>query len=518
MDLLKAEGANKQRSTMFSLIYYMKHLEYSVEEAFSKAWQLENRANKAFETLDDLDTSGAPEILMEVEQRSGSYGGLVTAEVSAESDALSVAGPTPPPSGELFTFGTGVSGSLGYDEVFMAFPCQVPSLASVKVKAVACGFAHTIVLTESGKVLSFGSNSIKELGRATDTGVDYEAKQVELPEAVAQITAGDHHSAALTVGGNVFAWGAFELASWDMFVTVQSAKDEAHSGNVYPITILDDLGDCVKVKEIASGSNHLVFLAESGSVYSMGSNEHGQLGRSQFDKIRLQSTRRPNKTVQNATERIQNYHSHPKRVPVMSVLKEDLVISNVFCSKNASFFVAYHSGDVYVCGLNCFSELGIESVENVLSPIKSPAFTLKADDSKVEWNQICGGDSHIVALSNDGSVYTMGESERPQLGLGDFIPKDATLTMVEPLKNNCSSVAAGYYSSYAVTIDGKLYAWGKGWDGLLATGDDEDQDSPSLCMAGVGTPINQRVLRISAGTCFAAVIFERQDDDCGSSQ
>ena len=68
-------------------------------------------------------------------------------------------------SGRLFTFGSNEYGQLGlghYENVLR--PSCVKCIKPDRVKLVACGKAHTIIATESGRLFAFGSNTEGQLG------------------------------------------------------------------------------------------------------------------------------------------------------------------------------------------------------------------------------------------------------------------------------------------------------------------------------------------------------------------
>ena len=68
-------------------------------------------------------------------------------------------------SGRLFTFGSNEYGQLGlghYNNVLR--PSCVKCIKPDRVSAVACGKAHTIIATESGRLFAFGSNNEGQLG------------------------------------------------------------------------------------------------------------------------------------------------------------------------------------------------------------------------------------------------------------------------------------------------------------------------------------------------------------------
>lgn len=151
-------------------------------------------------------------------------------------------------SGDLFTFGAQLVGELGprektFSDVRLK-KCE-PSRVKLpsKSKMVACGAYHTLVITETGELLSFGCNDDGPLGRLTtkpegeeaknghkngndaassgddsdsDEEEDYEEKMCTkvLPvkgdlagKVLVKVTAGDMHSAALDEAGCVYLWG-----------------------------------------------------------------------------------------------------------------------------------------------------------------------------------------------------------------------------------------------------------------------------------------------------------------------
>ncbi|XP_070385225.1 regulator of chromosome condensation-like [Dermacentor albipictus] len=123
--------------------------------------------------------------------------------------------------------------------------------------------------SSSTSVWSFGCNDEGALGRQTSSldGTETTPGTVELPEPVAQLTAGDSHSAALTVSGKVFLWGNFRDSRGQMgLVTEGKAEQE-------PKLVVSN------IVQIASGSDHVVMLTVKGDVLTMGCGEQGQLGR-----------------------------------------------------------------------------------------------------------------------------------------------------------------------------------------------------------------------------------------------
>ena len=113
-------------------------------------------------------------------------------------------------AGEVFTWGKGGDGRLGHeDESDQKIPKRVEALVGVKVKQVSCGGNHTVVCTEDGDVYTFGSRGdLGQLGHG-DKEKKTSPAQVEALKGkqITQVQCGWNHTMALTSSGYVFTWG-----------------------------------------------------------------------------------------------------------------------------------------------------------------------------------------------------------------------------------------------------------------------------------------------------------------------
>ena len=84
---------------------------------------------------------------------------------------------------------------------------MVDSLRKVRVRSVACGSGHTIVLSREGRVLTWGRGDDGRLGHG-DNGWKYIPRPVEGLEGrrIARVTCGSYHTAALSDEGVLFTW------------------------------------------------------------------------------------------------------------------------------------------------------------------------------------------------------------------------------------------------------------------------------------------------------------------------
>lgn len=80
-----------------------------------------------------------------------------------------------------------------------------------RIVRVAAGYAHSVFLTEDGRVWCCGKGSMGALGQGHDFRDKYWPTEVtvltELGESIVDIQSGQHHVAVLTESGEVWTWG-----------------------------------------------------------------------------------------------------------------------------------------------------------------------------------------------------------------------------------------------------------------------------------------------------------------------
>uniref|UniRef100_A0A7S0VEC2 RCC1-like domain-containing protein n=1 Tax=Hemiselmis tepida TaxID=464990 RepID=A0A7S0VEC2_9CRYP len=123
-----------------------------------------------------------------------------------------------------------------------------------------------------GQLWVWGDNSHGQLGlgdiesRYTPTLV---TSLSDLGIHIVDVALGAFHTVALSLKGNVYAWGYNangQVGSWD---TVSQA---------YPVRMRRSEPGKLFVSSIAAGSYHTVIVSDRGDVFTFGSNREGQLG------------------------------------------------------------------------------------------------------------------------------------------------------------------------------------------------------------------------------------------------
>uniref|UniRef100_A0A3B3U5W4 HECT domain-containing protein n=1 Tax=Poecilia latipinna TaxID=48699 RepID=A0A3B3U5W4_9TELE len=116
--------------------------------------------------------------------------------------------------------------------------------------------------------------------------------------------------------------------------------------------------------------------------------------------------------------------------------------------------------------------------------------------SSVIVTQIACGSRHTVALTKDDQVYTWGQDSRGQLGLGGSnsgagSPQHIRSLSAVPVVH----ISAGGEHSFALTVSGGVFGWGRNDCGQLGLGDKEDRNTPVL----VNYLNTKKVTHISCG-------------------
>ncbi len=114
-------------------------------------------------------------------------------------------------------------------------------------------------------------------------------------------------------------------------------------------------------------------------------------------------------------------------------------------------------------------------------------------------NTISAGDKYLLALTDNGQVYSYGYNDYGQLGLGVFDSNKYGEGII-PLPENIIAVSTGSNYSLILTDNGLVYSFGYDGYGQLGLGDDKHRNVPKLI------PSLKNIVAISAGKCHSLAL------------
>jgi Regulator of chromosome condensation (RCC1) repeat len=187
-------------------------------------------------------------------------------------------------SGRVYSFGENHDGQLGQarnegSEAPNPTPTAVQMPAGAgPVTQIAAGRAHALAVAD-GQLYGWGEDKYGQAGGAPNIGTDKPnpvPHAIALPDgsgAIAQIAAGREHSLVLTTSGQVFSFGANSSGQLGQPTTVD--QGEMPHGTPAPVALPAAAGVASK---IAVGADQSFMQTAAGEIYGVGSNLYGELG------------------------------------------------------------------------------------------------------------------------------------------------------------------------------------------------------------------------------------------------
>ena len=263
-----------------------------------------------------------------------------------------------------------------------------------RAKQIAVGTAHTVILTEEGKVLTSGLNTSGQLGNGTvsnaNTLVNVLNEYGKEIENIAMVSSHNNTTYLLDYDGNVYACGK---GYKKVAVKLEGLKNIAQISGKYGISAenkvidlstkqaIEGLKDIIKISQ---GENHAIFLSKDKIAYAIGTNTNGQCG---------------NGTKVNCM--------------TPTIIKDNVgtgILSNIkdISAGNNFSMAVLENGEVYTWGSNENNKLGTEQTTDQVLP--------KKNSNTSNGIIVSAGTNHAVYVKEEGNVYAWGNGKKGSLG------------------------------------------------------------------------------------------------------
>ena len=294
--------------------------------------------------------------------------------------------------GMIYGCGDNRFGQLGLGSTGSVFvPIPIPI---TNVKKIALGEYHTIFVLQDGSCKACGNNLYGQLGIGYKSNYEANIIDCHVGDIIDACCIGPY-TIFKQQGGVLLVAGSTEVGIVRDSPVPMEDMHNIFKGNQDLLVRISESGydlfgespygsienDNAKYTKIAAGGEHLVFLHESGSVYSCGNNDYHQLG---YDT--------PTSFFGN--------------VCIISNLSN---IKDVCCGYEHSLFLD-EDKNIYICGSNRFGQAGYnDEILEVPKKIATDIIYMTA------------GSFNTFFVKKDGSIYTSGYNREGQLGLGQDV-------------------------------------------------------------------------------------------------
>ena len=256
--------------------------------------------------------------------------------------------------GTAWSWGSNVGGTLGI--------CTAGTPGRSSPMSVVGGFSdwcqasagtnHSVAVRSSGSAWSWGCNSLGRLGDNTTTDRSSPVSVVGGFSDWCQVSAGGLHSVAVRTSGSAWSWGRNNYGQ---------LGDNTTTSRSSPVSVVGGFSDWCQV----SASGHTVAIRTSGSAWAWGYNGVGRLG----DNT-LTTRSSPVSVVGGFTNWCQVSAGSVHTVAVRT------------------------SGSAWAWGYNRYGRLGDNTVTSSRSPVSVVGgFT--------DWSQVCAGGAHTIAIRQE---------------------------------------------------------------------------------------------------------------------
>lgn len=354
----------------------------------------------------------------------------------------------------LHAGGTRCWGWGGHGQVGLPWFRSIPRRAAVppgEAIVVAPGKEHGCVLRGGGGVECWGWNRQGQLGDGTYEARPLPAPVLGLDGPVRALASGFARTCAATLAGEVWCWGDMDWPDVNVPVRV---------------------GGLESVDALAVGESHACALTAAGAVYCWGRGSYGQLGGGSS-----------------------GYAASVPAIGLETGVRQIAVGWNHSCALTGD-------GGVRCWGRNASGSVGDGTTENreVPTPVGLPSQAI-AIAAQYEWScallasgnvwcwgyrypvptrieglpagiiGIGTGAGHACAVTAQGGLKCWGDNEYGQLGHGTRTDGPSPPVDVVGLPARVASVAGGYNTTCAISIEGDALCWGDIGIGLLGNGD-----------------------------------------------
>jgi alpha-tubulin suppressor-like RCC1 family protein len=257
------------------------------------------------------------------------------------------------------------------------------------VDSFSAGGNQALAIDKNGRLWVWGRNQLGQVGNGTTEDVN-KPEQIGGMQAWDMVSSGggnvlmayDGHSAAVRIGGQLFAWG--------------NHLGVALADYTSPVTAPVSIGSEYNWKSVSAGANFTLALKTDGTIWSWGDNANGRTGQGTTSGY----TALPPTQVGTAT----NWKVISAKYSWAHAINED--------------------GELWGWGSNSSSTLGDGSSTTRSAPVQIGTDT--------DWAFVTAGDYFTIAIKTDGTLWGWGSGSNGRLGQGNSTDQPTPVKINRP--------------------------------------------------------------------------------------
>ena len=290
---------------------------------------------------------------------------------------------------------------------------------------------HTVFLSDDGVVHSFGVNFEGELGLGHNDSVSLPTPISILPK-IMEISCGYQFTVCVDKEGGLWSFG-------------ENCNGKLGTGNTTNYNIPQKIEDIPPVCSVSCGSHHTLVITTDSNLWSCGRNDFGQLC--------LGNTEHQAKYQQTSFSNISK-----------------------ICAGGFHSYFQNNGGEIFGCGHNYDGQIGLGHFNH------PQIIATQIPNLPLNIVQFCSGYSHSLFLDSEGNVFSLGNNEFGNLGLGHNIKQQNVLNQI-PNIPPIRTISCVGHSNYLIDLEGNLWSFGCNAYGQLGHGDETNRNVPTKITA-----------------------------------
>lgn len=317
---------------------------------------------------------------------------------------------------------------------------------------------------------------------------------------IQKVAAGENHTLALSQSGQVYSWGSNSFGQ-----LAQSVKTFTHESRLAPKRV-DAFRGMVMADIAASGCHSAAIGGENGALYTWGSNKKGQLGRKEglgTDQVFPTPKIVDGLVLGHATSAIYEDYDDVRAIQVaLSDVHTAVIMQCEYNGRRHGQIWHFGYGSAYPNRLNLRAKRRTGSL--LLGEAWMPSWKHHELSDVV---QISCAQNHSIALTACGAVFTWGHNGSALSHGGnkqnrqEFVAPGAPQRVPLTKYGRAVSICASHDHCAVVSANGDLVTWGCGSQGVLGHGQGNTWQPSPKRVQGV-----KKVISVAAGHQHTVVL------------